>query len=65
MSTRPCPVCKKPTSWEGNPSKPFCSERCKTRDLGAWSSESYRVPVEVDTEQGEPWNGEEDEESGF
>ncbi|TMW77340.1 DNA gyrase inhibitor YacG, partial [Thauera sp. UPWRP] len=22
----------------------FCSERCKQIDLGAWASESYRVP---------------------
>jgi uncharacterized protein len=26
--------------------RPFCSERCKMIDLGAWASESYRVPVE-------------------
>jgi len=25
--------------------RPFCSERCKLIDLGAWASESYRVPV--------------------
>jgi len=27
-----------------NPSRPFCSERCKLIDLGAWASEAYRVP---------------------
>jgi len=27
-----------------NPWRPFCSERCKLIDLGAWASESYRVP---------------------
>jgi endogenous inhibitor of DNA gyrase (YacG/DUF329 family) len=26
--------------------RPFCSERCKMIDLGAWASESYRVPAE-------------------
>jgi endogenous inhibitor of DNA gyrase (YacG/DUF329 family) len=25
--------------------RPFCSERCKTIDLGAWAAEKYRVPV--------------------
>ncbi|HZY18950.1 MAG TPA: DNA gyrase inhibitor YacG [Ramlibacter sp.] len=27
-----------------NPYRPFCSERCKNLDLGAWASESFRVP---------------------
>jgi uncharacterized protein len=25
--------------------RPFCSERCKLIDLGAWAEERYRVPV--------------------
>jgi endogenous inhibitor of DNA gyrase (YacG/DUF329 family) len=29
-----------------NKFRPFCSERCKLIDLGAWASESYRVPVQ-------------------
>lgn len=41
-----CPVCKKTTEWEGNPFRPFCSERCKTIDLAAWASEEYRIPGE-------------------
>lgn len=24
---------------------PFCSERCKNADLGAWFREEYRIPV--------------------
>lgn len=39
-----CPICRKETLWEGNPSRPFCSERCRLIDLGAWVSEEYRVP---------------------
>lgn len=27
-----------------NPYRPFCSERCRKIDLGAWASEQYRVP---------------------
>lgn len=38
-----CPMCKKETPWEGNPFRPFCSERCKLLDLGAWAKEEYRV----------------------
>jgi endogenous inhibitor of DNA gyrase (YacG/DUF329 family) len=39
-----CPVCKNITTWEENPFRPFCSERCRLIDLGAWASEEYRVP---------------------
>ena len=36
-----CPICKKPTDSDANAEFPFCSERCKLLDLGAWASE-YR-----------------------
>jgi len=58
MVLRPCPTCRKPTSWEGNAFKPFCSERCKIQDLGAWASESYRVPEKPQEEDGEGWSDE-------
>ncbi len=41
-----CPQCGKETPWEGNPCRPFCSERCKLLDLGAWAAEEYRVEGE-------------------
>ncbi|NJD90880.1 MAG: DNA gyrase inhibitor YacG [Geobacter sp.] len=41
-----CPICRKPTSWEGNPERPFCSERCRLIDLGNWASGEYSVPAE-------------------
>lgn len=41
-----CPECGRPSPWSpDNPYRPFCSARCKQIDLGAWASESYRVPV--------------------
>jgi uncharacterized protein len=41
----PCPTCGKPSPYApSNPWRPFCSERCRSIDLGAWASESYRVP---------------------
>ncbi|MGE0886948.1 MAG: DNA gyrase inhibitor YacG [Blastocatellales bacterium] len=42
---RRCPLCRKETSWEDNPWKPFCSERCQMIDLGRWASEEYCVPM--------------------
>ena len=44
--TVPCPRCRQGALFSpGNPYRPFCSERCRTVDLGAWASEAYRVPV--------------------
>lgn len=56
MIARPCPVCRTPAPWEGNPSRPFCSERCRLRDLGAWSAEAYRIPVNPTDSQEEAWS---------
>ncbi|MCS6873262.1 MAG: DNA gyrase inhibitor YacG [Pyrinomonadaceae bacterium] len=39
-----CPNCKKETEFVGNPFRPFCSERCKLIDLGAWVDEEYKIP---------------------
>lgn len=48
-----CPECGRASLWSpDNPYRPFCSARCKQIDLGAWASESYRVPV-VERDDGE------------
>ena len=39
-----CPICGKPVEWKDNPTRPFCSERCKLIDFGRWAYEEYRVP---------------------
>jgi len=39
-----CPTCLKETAYNGNPHRPFCSERCKLIDLGKWASEGFRIP---------------------
>lgn len=53
-----CPRCGRPVEWaEANRFRPFCSERCKTIDLGAWAAEQYRVAVAAspgDTAEDEP-----------
>ncbi|HTR45646.1 MAG TPA: DNA gyrase inhibitor YacG [Thermodesulfovibrionales bacterium] len=41
-----CPTCRSATTWEENPWRPFCSERCKLVDLGKWAAEEYRIPGE-------------------
>lgn len=38
-----CPICKTATDSEKDRDFPFCSERCRMRDLGNWSSEKYVV----------------------
>ena len=43
-----CPQCGATVAWgPQSPYRPFCSERCKQIDLGAWASDAYRVPAEV------------------
>ena len=39
-----CPTCGGDSVYAAsNPARPFCSERCKNIDFGAWASESFRV----------------------
>ena len=40
-----CPICKKVEVGPGDPEFPFCSERCRTIDLGNWALEKYRIPT--------------------
>lgn len=49
VRTVACPSCGGKAVFEPwNPWRPFCSERCRLTDLGAWASESYRIPVKPD-----------------
>jgi endogenous inhibitor of DNA gyrase (YacG/DUF329 family) len=38
-----CPICKTETDSTLHAHFPFCSERCRDRDLGNWASEKYVV----------------------
>lgn len=52
-----CPICGKPTAWEGNPDRPFCSERCRIIDLGRWAGEEYSVSIplnDISDDKAEP-----------
>lgn len=47
-----CPICKKGVR-STDPDFPFCSERCRTIDLGKWASGGYVVSSPVaDAEDG-------------
>jgi endogenous inhibitor of DNA gyrase (YacG/DUF329 family) len=40
-----CPTCQIEVEWTtANPFRPFCSERCRLIDLGAWASEQRKIP---------------------
>jgi len=40
------PTCAAKVEWtEANKFRPFCSERCKQIDLGAWAEEKYTIPA--------------------
>ena len=41
-----CPICKKPVKSSGA-EFPFCSDRCRTIDLGKWASGAYVIPSPV------------------
>jgi uncharacterized protein len=46
MSIVKCPRCGRETEYEGNEFRPFCSERCKLLDFGAWANEQFSMPSE-------------------
>jgi endogenous inhibitor of DNA gyrase (YacG/DUF329 family) len=50
-----CPTCGAQSAYTPtNPYRPFCSERCKLIDLGAWATEKYRVPIVEDKDDPDP-----------
>ena len=55
-----CPTCRKETAWENNPDRPFCSERCRLIDLGAWTEGRYRIPG--DKLDDEVWDSDEEDD---
>ena len=44
-----CPTCKTPVA-VGAPDFPFCSERCRLLDLGAWAAERYVISTPLKPE---------------
>jgi endogenous inhibitor of DNA gyrase (YacG/DUF329 family) len=58
-----CPICMTDVSWEGNPHRPFCSERCRLIDLGAWTEGRYRIPGEKINPESREGDDDDEEES--
>jgi len=57
-----CPTCRREIAWNGNPYRPFCSDRCRLLDLAAWADERYRiageeVPPEAESPADDPERG--------
>ena len=47
-----CPTCGRELEWSAAaPWRPFCSERCRLLDLGAWLTEQRAVPGEKLSEE--------------
>ena len=62
MPTFPCPTCQRPVEWSAAANwRPFCSERCRLIDLGAWMTEKHTIPGEEISPDGtQPPSGEPD-----
>ena len=52
-----CPICKVETDSAIHADFPFCSERCRERDLGNWASEKYVVSDPIFDEEEITANG--------
>lgn len=47
VSVVKCPTCKRAVEWsEAAVYRPFCSDRCRLIDLGAWLDEKHAIPGE-------------------
>ena len=42
-----CPICKTPTDSNDDADFPFCSDRCRQKDLGNWATEKYVVSESI------------------
>jgi endogenous inhibitor of DNA gyrase (YacG/DUF329 family) len=62
MATVKCPTCRRDVEWsDASPYRPFCSDRCRLIDLGAWLTEQHKIPDETAAAQDsmQPESGEE------
>jgi endogenous inhibitor of DNA gyrase (YacG/DUF329 family) len=52
-----CPLCGRRTTWQENPHRPFCSERCRLADLDGWLKGRYAMPGQLDESATSPTLG--------
>jgi endogenous inhibitor of DNA gyrase (YacG/DUF329 family) len=46
-----CPTCQASVTWlPESKQRPFCSERCKLIDLGAWANEDNNLSTDITPE---------------
>jgi uncharacterized protein len=60
-----CPTCGREVEWASAPFRPFCSERCRLIDLGAWLSEKHSIPGEASPMQDEEASDSDSEKGQF
>jgi hypothetical protein len=48
-----CPICKREIPAAAAAPRPFCSDRCRTVDLGSWLDGRYRIGSPVEEEEDE------------
>ncbi len=54
-----CPTCRREIEWSETPARPFCSERCRLIDFGAWLTGKNAIPGEAapgEPEASPDWN---------
>jgi endogenous inhibitor of DNA gyrase (YacG/DUF329 family) len=50
-----CPTCRREVEWSATAEfRPFCSERCKLVDLGAWFSGERAIPADAPPDEALP-----------
>jgi len=46
-----CPTCRREVEWSpASQYRPFCSDRCRLVDMGAWLTEQHRIADESASE---------------
>lgn len=62
-TTVQCPNCGARVEWSTrSPHRPFCSERCRLIDLGAWVEGERYIPGEPSLDTWRPGDGEDTDE---
>jgi uncharacterized protein len=48
-----CPTCRRQIDWSASEFRPFCSDRCRLIDLGAWLTEKHAIPGDAPADAAE------------
>ena len=60
-----CPTCRRELDWSSdNAFRPFCSERCRLIDLGAWFTDGRAIPGDAAQTEGSDALPDADQRSG-